>query len=438
MSRVGGVGCAQSPLPRLSGSPRLSPATVAHPLSILSFSSSPSPSHLGLPLCCADHQIEICNHGDVKPIACALADNKTVDFILANSSVSRLGELSSNPKDQPFFMGLGHLKPHPFVAVPQYSFDQYPLESITMPKYPTYVSNLKKNPEPSFYACGSMGKRTPIAGANLTIQPYTPLPENITKTIRQAYWAGTTHTDKQIGKTLDRLEALGLMEDTIISFHADHGWGLGESSEYCKMGDSEHRTRVPMMIYMPWDKTHRVVEEPVEIVSMMNTLIELATGSPPAPDVNDGVSYAPFLLGKDSKPAPPRGFSENLAFSVYPRCFNSPDPVSNPCTGVPNSQFSHMGLSVRSQNYRYTEWRKWDGSKCKPRFDVPAVETLLFNHTLDNADSFDGDFEQYDFADDPAYASVRATHAQWVDEMWNQGWASDGCGKDLPFTGTAE
>ena len=203
------------------------------------------------------------------------------------------------------------------------------------------------------------------------------------------------------------------------------------------MGDSEHRTRVPFMVRVPGGK-HQVVEDPVELISVMNTAIELATGQVPASDLNDGVSYADVVLGKAATPTPPQGFTEPLAFSTYPRCFNSPNPVQNPCIEVINTNFSHMGLTVRSRNFRYTEWRLWNGADCTPRFDTSPAEVLLFDHTSDPGTTFDGAWEQMNVVSDAQYESVVKQHSAWVKQQWNTG-ITTGCGhSDAPFTGTNE
>lgn len=213
--------------------------------------------------------------------------------------------------------------------------------------------------------------------------------------------------------------------------------GLGESAEFCKQGNSEHRSRVPFMIRVPGGK-HQVVEDPVELVSVMNTAIELASGQAAPSDLNDGVSYADVVLGNTTTVASPRGFTEALAFSTYPRCFNNPDPVSDPCTETTDTDFSHMGLTVRSRNYRYTEWRLWNGSNCTPRFDADPVEVLLFDHTTDPGTTFDGAWEQMNLVSDPSYSSVVQQHAAWVKQQWETG-ATSGCGDTkAPFTGTNE
>ncbi len=41
-------------------------------------------------------------------------------------------------------------------------------------------------------------------------------------------------------------------ECALVSFHADHGWQLGEHGEWRKMTNFELGVRVPLMIRAPW------------------------------------------------------------------------------------------------------------------------------------------------------------------------------------------
>merc|ERR1712232_41518 len=141
--------------------------------------------------------------------------------------------------------------------------------------------------------------------------------------------------------------------------------------------------------------------------------------------MGDGVSLAPALESPGHS-VHPQGFQEPLAFSVYPRCLDEPMEVSpqgkkvtsNPCIGVASSNFSHMGLAVRSQNYRYIEWRHWDGSNLRPNFEKPPVQVELYDHTGDEGTSFDKNFEHHNYASTPVYDQVAAAHAAFVKQMW--------------------
>jgi iduronate 2-sulfatase len=54
--------------------------------------------------------------------------------------------------------------------------------------------------------------------------------------------------DSQVGRVLDELDSLQRTSDTLVVFHADHGWSLGEHGEWQKFSNFEHGTRVPLII----------------------------------------------------------------------------------------------------------------------------------------------------------------------------------------------
>ncbi len=54
-----------------------------------------------------------------------------------------------------------------------------------------------------------------------------------------------------------------------------------------------------------------------------------------------------------------------------------------------------MGFSIRTRDYRYTEWAGWNGSKPGPLWNVSAgVE--LYNHSQDPPSSSKASFEQFE------------------------------------------
>lgn len=101
------------------------------------------------------------------------------------------------------------------------------------------------------------------------------------------------------------------------------------------------------------------------------TLVDLL-GLPPSPELgtfNNGVSLRaafdnPHLNHSDTKP---------FAFSQYPRCGPGPLLEANgDCLQVAAANFSTMGFSVRDQNFRWTEWKAWNGEELKPIWGTHA------------------------------------------------------------------
>jgi len=102
----------------------------------------------------------------------------------------------------------------------------------------------------------------------------------------RALYAGlVTFVDAQIGRLLKKIEALGLMKNSIIVFVADHGTMMGERNELHK-GETRIReqvTHTPLAIYHPqrqWEG--RRIGGFVQHTDLMPTLLELLGVKAPA------------------------------------------------------------------------------------------------------------------------------------------------------------
>eukprot|EP00911_Craspedida_sp_UC1_P001888 UC1_evm1s1449 len=90
--------------------------------------------------------------------------------------------------------------------------------------------------------------------------------------------------------------------------------------------------------------------------------------------------------------------------SQYMRCpQNVKDPSTfwqeNQCLFIDRVLFPFMGYTIRTPEYRYTEWTKWNGTALAPdHTDSGLVGVELYSHTYVGANySFD-DFENVNLA----------------------------------------
>jgi hypothetical protein len=69
-----------------------------------------------------------------------------------------------------------------------------------------------------------------------------------------------------------------------------------------------------------------------------------------------------------------------------------------------------MGYSVRTPDWRYTEWEIWDGVKLAANWSAPPAARELYDHRNETAypTDFDSDSETVNLAGDAAYAGVIA------------------------------
>lgn len=105
--------------------------------------------------------------------------------------------------------------------------------------------------------------------------------------------------DHEIGRFLESLDALAGAKNTIVVVAGDHGEGLGQHG-HLEHGVNiyEEAVRVPLLIRWPGHVVSGIVfQEPVEMVDLVPTLLELA-GIEPKDERFQGKSLAEALQGK--------------------------------------------------------------------------------------------------------------------------------------------
>lgn len=66
-------------------------------------------------------------------------------------------------------------------------------------------------------------------GTSFAYGPYSPVPDWVQQVQRHAYYACVSYVDEHIGYILGVLERHGILNETLILMHADHGMGIDGS-----------------------------------------------------------------------------------------------------------------------------------------------------------------------------------------------------------------
>ena len=296
-------------------------------------------------------------------------DNYFQDGMTADLAVQTLDQISK--KSEPFFLAVGFRKPHlPWVAPKKYwdLYDPATLALAPNPYLPVDAPEYAINPNDGEFRAY---KGVPGRG---------DVPPALAHKLKQAYFAGVSYSDAQVGRVLAELDRLGLRENTIVILWGDHGWKLGEHDAWGKHTNTENDTNAPLILSVPGMKNAGAHSNAlVEFVDMYPTLCDLA--GVPQPKTLEGLSFRPLL----DHPALPW---KSAAFSQYPRGQNG---------GL-------MGYSMRTDRYRLTVWV---GRKDPTRVD--AIE--LYDHQVDPQ-------ENINIAKKPENAGL-------VDQLlkqWRAGW----------------
>ena len=110
------------------------------------------------------------------------------------------------------------------------------------------------------------------------------------------YYGMVKRLDEALGRLLDALRSIGLLDKTIVLFTSDHGCHFKTRNAEYKRSPHEASIRVPSALCGPGFDGGGRVDGPVSIVDLAPTLLEAA--SLPVPDEMQGRSVLPLLRGE--------------------------------------------------------------------------------------------------------------------------------------------
>jgi len=362
----------------------------------------------------------------------------TVDAVEDTESVNKAVKLlrAAAADGRQFYLAVGMHKPH----MP-WQFDASDLAKHPLDDAHTDVAAQRMPPAGMPDLAYHMSDDAADGGAHAAGPFLAPMTNKTAATARRAYRAAVTGMDRKLGVLLEALDELGLADSTAVVLHGDHGWHLGEQGAWRKFTNFEASARVPLIVRAPWLRANGSTPMGtaarsaafVELVDVLPTIAELAGVPLPAGESFDGVSMVPLLSGGPPQPPPPppppspppsppplalplvppyHWAPKTAAFTQYPRKVKDPAHAweDNGIIHTDRATFTHMGYSVRTAGWRYTEWAAWNGTQLLPIWgDVPYRELYDFR----NASSYPTDFD----AAERENVANRTQYADVVDQL---------------------
>ncbi len=233
------------------------------------------------------------------------------DEMHAQWAVKRIKEMENKDLGQPFFMGIGFVRPHTPLYAPKKYFDMFPLDKIelSMIKPGDAIDTHYKDVYPiakqatgEYYTNTSKG----VVYYKLLKDSYGGNAESGLKHFLQAYLACIAFVDDQIGTVIDAINNSKFKNNTIIILTSDHGWQMGEKDYLFKNSPWEESTRIPLIIKTPDTKNGSKVDHPVSLIDLYPTLTDLCglTGNNRKNESGgkiDGFSLRPFLENPETE-----------------------------------------------------------------------------------------------------------------------------------------
>lgn len=307
---------------------------------------------------------------------CDIVDNAYHDGGVAFTAAKRIREFAR--QDRPFFLAVGFVKPHlPFIAPKKY-WDLYDRASLPLA---TFQQLPRDSPHDlAFY--GNSGELR----AYSDVPKSAPIPEPLQRELVHGYAACAAYIDAQVGLLMKTLEESGVADNTVICLWGDHGWHLGEHGHWGKLTNYEDAARSPLMFSVPGLTSGAKVNALTEFLDVYPTLCELA--GLPIPAHVEGKSLVPLLRGHTA--------------SVHEAAITQ--------MGRRAGKDSRMGWAIRTQRYRYIEWRPCDLDPDKSSFSGKVEAVELYDYETDPR-------ERQNLAASPEYETALAEHQALFDRL---------------------
>ncbi|MCB0646272.1 MAG: sulfatase [Saprospiraceae bacterium] len=300
-----------------------------------------------------------------------VGDDSYIDGKVASKAIDLMREL----KDSSFFLAVGFRRPHLPFSAPKKYWDLY--------KRGDFVSELQDSLVPLGTPEIALTNSNELRGYD-GIEKDRVLAREKQLELLHGYYASTSFVDAQIGKILTALKDLHLDDNTIIVLWSDHGFHLGEFGIWCKSTNFEAATRVPLIFAGPDFKKNKRVKTMTELIDIYPTLADLA-----------GLQLPDKLKGKSLRKQLTTTIDivgDGYALSQFIRPYESLNK------GLPEA----MGYSIRSKDFRYTEWRSFD--------DMKVLDRELYDLSLNPQES-------ENIADSPNYTEMMRLLSTKIDAI---------------------
>ena len=206
-------------------------------------------------------------------------------------AVRALHDLARADDDRPFLLVASFTHPHDPYVTRQRHWNRYNHDDIPMP----FVPEAPLDDDPH-------SRR--LRGA-IEADRVRPTEAQI-RNARHAYYGNVTYCDGWAEQLLNTVHSLGLADDTIVVVLADHGDMLGERGLWYKMNFFEGSARIPLIVHAPNRFAPGRVTEPVSLVDILPTLMDLAEVTQEPVDSLAGTSLVPLCAGEPGAQAEAR------------------------------------------------------------------------------------------------------------------------------------
>ncbi|MFB9057297.1 sulfatase-like hydrolase/transferase [Mariniflexile ostreae] len=215
----------------------------------------------------------------------------------AKQVLEYLGDREQGKEEDPFFIYFGFSHPHDVRNGTPELLEKYGAVNHTdknsLPPANAKQPQLQDNylpAHPFFHGHPELRDEERVSGV------WKNRDENTIRNELGREYACSENIDIQLGKVLEKLEAMGELDNTYIIYTADHGMAIGRHGLQGKQNLYEHTWRVPFIVKGPGIPSGKRVEGNMYLLDVLPTLCDLAGID--TPETVDGKSMVPVFKGE--------------------------------------------------------------------------------------------------------------------------------------------
>lgn len=282
-----------------------------------------------------------------------IPESRLQDEVVATETVAFLREQQAANPQKPWFACASFSRPHFPLTAPRRWFERYWPDNVTAPRVPPTGD--------AFDHPMSVGMREGFEVERIEHEEMMRA--------RAGYFACVSYLDEVIGDMLLRLDASGLLDNTIIVYTTDHGEMAGEHGTWWKNGWYEACTHIPMIVSTPaqrrGEQAARAVDTPVALIDLFPSFCALAGVA--QPDNLDGADLSAAITGDAVPPERPI-FTDAL---------------------LPRWGTGTEFRSIRWRNYKYVRFRNAPELFFNLADDPDEQHNMLYRATNGDKDALD-------------------------------------------------
>ena len=213
--------------------------------------------------------------------------DRSVEYLRSRKDAANRGAAGQ----QPWFLFTSYLKPHSPSVEPEPYFSMFDPKAMPVPKLPPNAHEIRAQFQ-------GQQKRHHVDN------------EEMMRRMSAIYYGSICHVDSQIARILRELDTLGMADNTLILFTADHGNMLGDHARWFKGVQYEGSAHVPLLWRAPKGSPENkggVINKPVDTTDLVPSILE--TVGLPTPDGVQGRSFVKLARGQEPN-WKPRVFSQ--------------------------------------------------------------------------------------------------------------------------------